>query len=234
MIANFAPSLAHVLVSEGGSFSPCDRVLNSIFNRQTATDEFVERGSGNADLFSKGFDRQSASLPKDILPLVAALLRRSRPTTIQKFVALLIVNPVQRFSIGALTHIRQKRLKRMSPPLAHFNTSPTVCGERCAVRIIAALLGGHPAHVGRIARVSSVRSADRSNAVVAKASTTGAIAAGKFMSGHGFDRSAVTDTDPFRARPIAGNRAVLALQNKQSPVAHSGPVNKLTHARPIR
>lgn len=133
-----------------------DRNRYSIFNSPSSRQSIAKRTDINSGASTPILQAQSFAFvcQHHIVPPVAILLSASSPATVSWFVISRIVNSVKRCASGTISHIFQKCLKRLLPPLAYANTAPAIFRVIVTVAVIAAKQHSRPRAIRRRCRLT--------------------------------------------------------------------------------
>lgn len=122
-----------------------ERSGQRLFNRPPACEAFSERRRGNPNHVCPFGDTQCPSVEreKSITTLIAGLLVVGGPSAIAWFVALVVVDAIDRCFGWPCTHIGQE-VREIQPALADGNPAATISSVRGIRRVSASLKNPHP------------------------------------------------------------------------------------------
>jgi hypothetical protein len=130
-------------------------------------------------------------------PAVAQLFRVGGPFAVLWTVGAIIVNAFNGEARRALTHIGQKRLKALTPPLADINTARAVIAIGWVVGVFASGYHGGPASVFR-SLAESMRPLNAAHVVALVAPTGFSESSAQHASGNASGATAIALTAPKR------------------------------------
>lgn len=167
-----------------------------------------------------------------IAPCGPHLLGTCCPTTIVGRIAAIVINAMQRLSLGARSHVRQKVLKAQ-PSVAHRDAAVTVVTVPRRIRVPASLQHSVPRRVcwrSATARVVAVRRASLRSQFVLEAAAAASLPAAQAARHNDTFTSALTPTGPISA-PSAWSRSLG--QHHQPPESSSRQVDECWHGPSI-